>query len=436
MGSALTNLLASTPAAPGRLTLLGLVAVGVSAEEAGQRACGIVAGWPAGRGPSMVPCAPGAAVDAAERCDAMLVCADAGVDGAALDRLVGELDRAGAATLVLRRERAGAEPGTPAAARSGGGSTQHAVTLPWSAADSTAAGALLALCRLGPVFRAARGEQQVDELVRAMAARQMEQHQHELQLAIQVQREFLPRTLPRVEGVELGALFRPGTALSGDHYDVIRLDEHRLGFLVADACGHGLHSAFLMLLVGRLIVTREPDAAAPGGWRILPPREVLTRLNAEFSTRRAEGASLVSAVYGMIDARTGEVRLASAGHPPPLLVTPDGTRPMQGGGPLLGTLDDYPYDEFGDTLEPGSALLLYSDGFDHAFHDPEAARRGELRPNERYLEVFSELARPRQSVAGPAAMADIMQELSVALDREAGSLHQADDMTLLALRRS
>ena len=100
----------------------------------------------------------------------------------------------------------------------------------------------------------------------------------QLRLASQVQRELISDTLPAFGPVSFSAVFRPAEYVSGDIYDVHRLDEENLAVAVADATGHGIPAALLTVFIKRALRGKEIEN---GRYRILRPDEVLTRLNEE-----------------------------------------------------------------------------------------------------------------------------------------------------------
>ena len=102
-----------------------------------------------------------------------------------------------------------------------------------------------------------------DELSTARAARAPENAgafqglQEEMRLAARLQQDFLPRSLPEVGAVRFGVLFRPVSWLSGDIYDIARLDETHVGFYVVDAMGHGMPAALLTMFVKKALQTKR-----------------------------------------------------------------------------------------------------------------------------------------------------------------------------------
>ncbi len=188
----------------------------------------------------------------------------------------------------------------------------------------------------------------------------------ELRLAGRLQRDFLPKVLPRVGPARFNALFRPAGHVSGDFYDVFRLDEHHVGFYVADAVGHGVPAALLSMFIRHTLATKQIGLG--GGYRLIPPGETLARLNAALLGENLSAATFATAAYGVVDVRTRQVTLARGGHPHPLVLGRAGTvTPVECDGGLLGVLPDEAYAEASFTLAPGDRLLLYTDGVEFAF---------------------------------------------------------------------
>ena len=251
----------------------------------------------------------------------------------------------------------------------------------------------------------------------------------ELQMAAMVQREFLPRELPAIGGTRLAAMWRPASYVSGDIYDITRLDEDHIGLFIADAVGHGVPAALMTMVICRSLPTRE--IAADGYHRIVPPGEALARLNRFMVSRQGRSARFATAVYVVYDARNRVARIASAGHPAVMhLAAAD-----QGGdmkeipstGGLLGIFEDERYGETEVELGPGEGLVLHSDGFEQAFPHDLANHTQRKLPNEHYREVIKNLT----SQAEPEKMISGVRSL---LDSHGGSLHQPDDLTMICLR--
>ena len=256
---------------------------------------------------------------------------------------------------------------------------------------------------------------------------EIQRMQEELQLAAQVQREFLPRTFPEVGGIRVDAFWRPASYVSGDVYDVVRLDERHLGVFIADAVGHGVPAALLTMVICRGLPAKE---VGNGTYRILPPSEALARINADMITHQGRTTRFATAVYCVIDTTTGRTTLSAAGHPHPVILRADGTMELvEAPGGLLGVFEDETYGDVELELRPGDRLLLHSDGFEQAFPgDPEGTRHARL-PTKRYLDEF-------MAVRGAPDVSAFVQQVARRIDMQFGSVHQADDITLLVVERS
>jgi phosphoserine phosphatase RsbU/P len=236
----------------------------------------------------------------------------------------------------------------------------------------------------------------------------------ELRLAARLQRDFLPRTLPAVGGVRFSVLFRPAGYVSGDIYDVVRLDEHHVGFYIADAVGHGMPAALLTIFIKQALRMKEILA---GGYRLLLPSEALARLNVAMIEQELSHAAFATAIYATVDSRTRQVTIARAGHPLALVIRPDGSiHPVECDGGLLGIFPDETCPDVTVQLQSGDRFILYSDGMDVAFgHDDS--------PNPRWQHELLEL----RDLPGEQLIA----ELTARIDSARGDGEQKDDLTLL-----
>ncbi|MEX1005577.1 MAG: SpoIIE family protein phosphatase [Acidimicrobiia bacterium] len=176
-------------------------------------------------------------------------------------------------------------------------------------------------------------------------------------IASRLQQAFLPTEPDQHPAVSVAARYLPGNndlEIGGDWYEVLELSEHHIGIIVGDVAGHGLEAAVSM---GKL---RTASAAlALQGAR---PRELLEYLDV-FAAKKA-ATEFATLAFAILDTTTGELRYASAGHPPLLKISPDGTSEWLTGGkriPIHGRPSG-PGTEATTTLEPGTLLVAYTDG--------------------------------------------------------------------------
>lgn len=256
---------------------------------------------------------------------------------------------------------------------------------------------------------------------------QMGKIDEELRLAAQLQREFLPRILPDLPEMNFQVLFRPASYVSGDIYDVIRLDEDHVGFFLADAVGHGVPAALMTMYIKRSLRTKEIDPDSDTGYRIIKPSEALARLNVDLANQPTEQIRFATAVYGVINRKTLECTVSRAGHPLPLLLRHTGEPEwLNPEGAMLGIIEDEVFEDQTIQLYPGDRLMFYSDGFELSFPDGDGNDdQGQGLANTRYEQEFLNLERVPPEVA--------MEHLAMKLDNQAGSLHQRDDLSVVWL---
>lgn len=249
---------------------------------------------------------------------------------------------------------------------------------------------------------------------------QMTQIDEEMRLAARLQNDFLPRDLPKINGTTFHILFRPASYVSGDIYDVARLDEDHVGFYIADAVGHGMPAALLTIFIKRALKTKELLA---NGYRIVPPDEALGLLNEDLLEQNLSQCQFVTMIYGIINTKTLELKYARAGHPLPIRLHGDGRlSDLEAEGPLLGVFHDQTFACATVQLDPGDSVLIYSDGFETAF---DSRAGDDSVANEYYREEFAGLRGPN-----PEAL---LQAMIQKLDNQQGSLHPRDDLTAVLL---
>ena len=301
------------------------------------------------------------------------------------------------------------------------------VVIPWQTEASDVVRTLATLLERQPLVDSMSRDVRLAQLSQRSIAGELDKLHRELHEAAQMQQQFVQRAVPYIPGLNVGVIFRPATYVSGDLFDVERLDEHHVSVFLADAVGHGVPAAMLTLFISRAL----PKIDCTGGTgRIVPPAEALDRLNREFCARPGPCDRFATAVYAVIDTRTMEVTIAGAGHPAAMLVetgVPEPAR-VESEGPLLGVFPDGEYVQTTVPMGASGTLVLFTDGFETAFPDSSAGPARLKMPTEFYIDRLARLA-GRTHDRGE--LADALRDFEHELDNQMGSLHRPDDVTAL-----
>jgi len=266
-------------------------------------------------------------------------------------------------------------------------------------------------------LRAAEGE-----LVREREAKQ--RIEGELSAAQAIQMGLLPRRFPAFPDrpeIDVYARIEPARMVGGDLYDYLLIGGSRLFFLIADVSGKGIPAALLMAVTKEVVrdavLTFEPALD-----RILA--EANRKLAAASAELQNEGGVFVTAFAGILDLRSGEVDYASAGHDSPFILGGSaGLRQLRTeGGPPLGAVDEFRYPVDHDRVEPGEVLLLFTDGVTEAENVEHT-----LYSSERLAKILANA----QVFDAKRVVTEVIDDVS----RFSGGAEQADDITLLAVRR-
>jgi sigma-B regulation protein RsbU (phosphoserine phosphatase) len=238
--------------------------------------------------------------------------------------------------------------------------------------------------------------------------------QEEMKLAYKIQMDLLPKEPPHIAGYDIAGISIPAKSVGGDYFDFIQLNDSVLAFCLGDVSGKGMPAALLMANL---------QATLRGQIMINPsPKECLQRTNA-LIYKSTDADKFATLFYGTLDAGCHELTYANAGHNYPLLLrTGQELLRLETGGIVLGCLDDFCYAEKTVALSPGDVLLIYSDGITESI-DPNEQEFGEPRLEEILQKSSTESA------------ARLIEKIVSFVRSHAGESAQADDMTLLVIRR-
>lgn len=256
---------------------------------------------------------------------------------------------------------------------------------------------------------------EVSELAHSLAAEaaQRERVNREIEIAREVQERLFPQEMPRLTGGSVAGHCRPAQGVGGDYYDVITLEDGRLGLAIGDVSGKGISAALLMASL----------RASLRGVTLDNPRDFANLMNKVNRLVYEASASnrYATFFFAAYDAKTRRLDCVNAGHNPPVLLRGDKVIRLEADGPVVGLLPFAPYTEQTLTLEPGDLLILYTDGISEAMtHDDE--EWGE----ERMIACASKLKNK------PAD--EVLRCMFRDADSFTAGAPQHDDMTLLVLR--
>jgi sigma-B regulation protein RsbU (phosphoserine phosphatase) len=263
----------------------------------------------------------------------------------------------------------------------------------------------------------------------------------ELEIGREIQAHFLPASLPTMAGFEFAARLRSARMVGGDFYDLFPLaGGQEMVAVIGDVCDKGVGAALFMALFRSLLraLAEQSDGARwndRGAGRErrkdAGPREAavtghllrtVTLSNDYVAGTHSRSNMFATVFFAIVDGETGLVQYVNAGHEPPVVVGPAGSRLLPPTGPALGLMPGLPFEVGRTTLAPGETLVAWTDGV------TEARRAGDD-------ELFGEERAVETAGSGGVGADALLEKILTAVDRWAGDAEQADDITLLAVRR-
>jgi len=242
---------------------------------------------------------------------------------------------------------------------------------------------------------------------------------HDLEIARDIQRILLPEKSPAVPGFEIAGINIPARQVSGDYFDYIRVDEHRLGVAIADVSGKGVPASLIMAICRSVLRSQAPQNPSPA--------DVLKAVNRQLYPDIKEDM-FISMAYLVVDLSVGSITLARAGHDAPLLYrrAQQTVEFIKSPGMVVGIDSGSVFDritnDFAIRLEQDDCLILYTDGVTEAL-DAEGFEFG--------------IDRMIQSVRASAAhgASAIITRLIDDVRNFVGAHPQNDDITLITIRK-
>lgn len=256
---------------------------------------------------------------------------------------------------------------------------------------------------------------EVSELAHSLAAEaaQRERVNREMEIAREVQERLFPQQMPALTGASVAGACRAALGVGGDYYDVILLEDGRIGLAVGDVSGKGISAALLMASLRASL--RGVTLDNPRDFAKLMHKVNVLVYEASASNRYA------TFFFAAFDPVTRKLDCVNAGHNPPVLLRNGNVIRLEADGPVVGLLPFAPYTEQSLTLEPGDLLVLYTDGISEAMtHQDE--EWGEERMIAAALKLREKSAE------------EILQSIFAEADAFTAGAPQHDDMTLLVLK--
>jgi serine phosphatase RsbU (regulator of sigma subunit)/pSer/pThr/pTyr-binding forkhead associated (FHA) protein len=236
----------------------------------------------------------------------------------------------------------------------------------------------------------------------------------DLSQAADIQQRSLPEAPPCVPGADLAGFNAACRTVGGDYYDFFPYSDGRVGLALGDVSGKGMPASLMMMQLHARVQMLAETPADLGS--------LMVRLN-KATCAKCLSNRFITFFFAMLDAGSGELRYANAGHNPPILMRASGDALMvEGGGPVLGILSIAPYSEARQYIDKGDMLVLYSDGVTEA-NNTNFEEYGE----ERFIDVL------RLHRHKPAAA--IVEAVMKSLNEFTAGTPQADDITLVVAKR-
>ncbi len=243
--------------------------------------------------------------------------------------------------------------------------------------------------------------------------------QSDLSVAREIQHAILPRVfklkVPSADKVDIYAEMKAAKDVGGDFYDFFPIDDTHIGFTMADVSGKGVPAAIFMA-VSRTMIKAN-------GIRGIAPEECMSIVN-NLLCEESLNSMFVTVFYGIYNTETGVIQYANAGHNPPYVLRADGTVEVLKShrNMVLGAMEDLPYLPDTLTLQPGDALITFTDGVTEA-ENKQYDQFGESRLEEALATLKG------------ASSQQIVETILTKVKEFTGDAEQSDDITQLVIKR-
>jgi serine phosphatase RsbU (regulator of sigma subunit) len=242
-----------------------------------------------------------------------------------------------------------------------------------------------------------------------------ERVEREFQLARQIQKTFLPQSIPGAKSWDFDLRWRTAREVGGDFYDAFQTRNNKLAFAIADVSDKGMPAALYMTVTRTLIRAAVQTIESPA--------EVLKRVN-DLLVEESQNGMFVTAIFALLDPATGILEYANAGHNLPLLFRgqSQAVENLKKGGIALGVIEEAKYISHQLQIDEGDTLLLYTDGVTEAF-----SSSGEQFSEKRLIEALK--------VNSYGSATELLENLEDLINTFRKGEPPSDDLTMLALHR-
>jgi sigma-B regulation protein RsbU (phosphoserine phosphatase) len=237
--------------------------------------------------------------------------------------------------------------------------------------------------------------------------------EEELELAKDIQRNLLPGTFPKFQNFDIAAVNVSSKQVGGDYYDVINLDENRYAVAIADVSGKGVPAALLMANIQAFLKTicRQQIGISEA-----------TGLINDLLCENITDGKFITFFWTIVDDKNKIIKYVNAGHNPPLLIRDGKIKKLELGGMILGVMKtDYAYKSEEIKLQPGDALIMFTDGI------TEAMDKARNEYSDERLEQLAVSLYKKSAEEILDAIRDDVQSFTKGAT-------QSDDITLLVLK--
>ncbi len=235
----------------------------------------------------------------------------------------------------------------------------------------------------------------------------------ELEAGRKVQKALMPEQSPKVDGWSLWLYTRPANEVGGDLVDYLKINDHRIGLVIGDVAGKGLHAALINAKLQSTIRALAADYTSLS--------QLCSKINFIFF-RDSLSSIFASMLYMEIKPGESEVRLVNAGHLPPYLITQNEIKEITKSNPAIGLMKDFSFNEDILEIQKGEMIIGYSDGVTEAQNE-----FGQFFEKERFANLLSRIKN--------YSFENLGEYIVEAVDDFVGDSPVVDDLSLLIIRK-